>query len=551
MRKNWTNVATFALCLAVSLTACAPARAEEKKPVVTISFAGYDALKTNAGSIGKIVDRPALGDMLDAMIALGTQGQGLPGLDKSKPWGATLYFDPSMKFPVVAFLPVKDVEKFTKIMQPMGIQTEKQDSVYELTIPGKPPIYAVQKGAWASISNEKEDLDFASDAPEKSLGDLPSRYLIAVKLSVKNIPEETIDLFASQIIGLASLGGGDVDNLTKQINETKIQLKQLDDVTFGIKIDEKKNSFVLDIDVKAKAGTDAAKTIALTKPGKTAFSGLLLPEATATLNWVGEITPEQAEKAKKQLDEAKEQAVKQLKESEELGSHEKLASELLGDLFDIIKDVFDSKKSDGGFALMLDESTLAGVGGIGGIDGAKLEKLVTRIVDLAKIGDEEIVKEFKLKAETYEGFTIHHVGITLPEEEMTPFVGPQLDLYFGIDGKKQCYFSFGKEASAKLKAAIDKSKKDGPKEILPSQLQVSITKVLKFAGAVNEDEMDKKVIGAISKVLASTGGKDHVLLTSNCVNGGLLVHIEVEEGVIKAIGAMSQIQQGGMAEEDE
>ena len=62
----------------------------ESKPIAVIAASSYDNLVSDINFIGSLADRPQLGQMLEGSIALFTQGKGLAGIDKTKPWGVFL-----------------------------------------------------------------------------------------------------------------------------------------------------------------------------------------------------------------------------------------------------------------------------------------------------------------------------------------------------------------------------------------------------------------------------------------------------------------------------
>ena len=60
------------------------------KSMVVVSISGYDELKADVGFLGEIVGKPDLAESVDKILDMFTQGQGLAGLDKSKPWGVAV-----------------------------------------------------------------------------------------------------------------------------------------------------------------------------------------------------------------------------------------------------------------------------------------------------------------------------------------------------------------------------------------------------------------------------------------------------------------------------
>ncbi len=80
------NILLSMLAVTLLVGTVSQCSADEMKPVVTVSFAGYDRLFADLDTIGRIGGSPDLGKGLQMMIQLTTQGKGLAGLDTKQPW---------------------------------------------------------------------------------------------------------------------------------------------------------------------------------------------------------------------------------------------------------------------------------------------------------------------------------------------------------------------------------------------------------------------------------------------------------------------------------
>ena len=81
----------------------------EAKPVLCVSFAGYDKLMANIGAVGQLSGNPDMGKQMEMMLTMMTQGKGLAGLDR-QPWGAAVMTNGSGPFAIFGFLPVNRPE---------------------------------------------------------------------------------------------------------------------------------------------------------------------------------------------------------------------------------------------------------------------------------------------------------------------------------------------------------------------------------------------------------------------------------------------------------
>ena len=62
-----------------------PGLTHETKPIAAVAVKSYDELVSNIKFVGGLADKPELGSEFEGLIAMGTQGKGLAGIDKSRP----------------------------------------------------------------------------------------------------------------------------------------------------------------------------------------------------------------------------------------------------------------------------------------------------------------------------------------------------------------------------------------------------------------------------------------------------------------------------------
>ena len=115
-------------CLAAGRFRSGSARfaADDLKPVVTVSFAGYDEVLANIETIGKLGGKPDLAKGLEGMLAIITQGKGLSGLDKKAPWGMVVHLSEQGQPAGFGFLPVSDLKQLMDIADELARRREHQ-----------------------------------------------------------------------------------------------------------------------------------------------------------------------------------------------------------------------------------------------------------------------------------------------------------------------------------------------------------------------------------------------------------------------------------------
>jgi hypothetical protein len=526
----------------------------EMKPLVTVSFSGYDKLFANIGMIGKLGGNPDLGKNLDMMLKMMTQGKGLAGLDTKQPWGAVLLTNGQEALVGYGFLPVTDLKQLMELAKanPQLAAAIKEDGgVYEIQT-GGPALFATQKGKWAVFAKDKEGLGKAPADPLKLFGDLPAKYDLAVRATVKNLPqtlrEQYIALVQAGIeAGMQKMPGESDDDFAVRSNVAKQAMQQmttavneLDEVLLGWNVDQSTSSTYIDLEAIAQKGTKLADQFAQMKPGKTNFAGFLSPKAAVSGIWTGTLSDADVAQAKIALADARKRTVKEL-ENQGLSEDEvKLAAQLLGDMFDVLQKTVESKQVDGGLMLMLDPAALTLVAGGTIADGVKLEKVAKQLVEEIKKSDPEAAKSIKLNAETYQGIRFHTFSMPTPDKAMVPFVGDTLDVVVGIADDK-VLVAVGRDAAKTLKQVIDGSKAAAGKEVPPMRLTVAATPIAKFAAKAAEEDSVKAMAAMVVGVLEKAGGKDHVTITATPIAKGIRVRLEVEQGLLKLLGSM-----GGM-----
>ncbi len=98
---------TFLSAMAIALLLGARANAQdEMKPLIVVSLSNYQEMIDDLDFVGQVSGTPDMGKGLEGLLSLVTQGQGLVGLDKKKPWGLAASTD-GVSFQILGFLPIQ------------------------------------------------------------------------------------------------------------------------------------------------------------------------------------------------------------------------------------------------------------------------------------------------------------------------------------------------------------------------------------------------------------------------------------------------------------
>ncbi len=551
MNKPLRNLTTIALMLAIgSLVFEHRATAAERKPALTIAFAGYGQLIKDLKALDQLSGHTKLAAQAEAAIELQTSGKGLAGLDKSRPWGVLVSLGDDNQPIVEGYLPATDVKKLLASVPALGeAPAANAKGDYEVPM-GDKTMYIKPKGKWAVFSDNEETLGSAPAEPAPAIAELTSKYLLCVRGSVQNVPEASRDNAIKTVRGMLEFAlamqpaaseeqrAMMAANVKQIFKKLEMLSKQLDTLVIGLGLDESSKSLFLDFEVRAVDGTDLAKKFEGMKDLTTNFAGFVLPGAAMTMLSAAKTEDEDVAEAKATIANYKQNLDKLLEANEQLGDKRELAKKLLGDLLNVAEKTIELKKSDGAMAVVLGDNP-ALVFGAHIAEGKKLAETLKRLKEeLAK--DEPKVNDIvTLNAEEYEGVNFHLAKIPIPDPKAAEIFGETLQVTVGLSDSR-LYFGAGKDPIAVIKKAMDASKESPDKSIDPADIVISAVPIAKFAAKVlgndnPSEEAAKKGFAKAAKLLEKTDGKDHITITVKPIENGAGLRLNVESGVTKAI----------------
>lgn len=534
------------LALGLMLTGAGRLKADDLKPIVVVSLPSYDSIKADVAFVGEIADMPELSKQFDMAASMINGGQGIKGLDKTKPIGVAVMYDGAQPS-FVAFIGATDLKALLGSLPPqMPLQVaDKGDGTFEITNPLSPQyvVTAEKRGNWALLTNDKELLKSVPADPTTLLGGLDKDYAAAVRINVQNIPEQSRTMFTSLMkLGMQSqmqqkpgeddsdfqLRKSSTDAIEKQIEEA---INDLDHFTLGFAIDTEAKSVHLDAAVTFVAGSKLAKTMAEKSNIKSDFAGFLLHDAAVNMNFAQKLTGSDKEQLNQMLKTARSKATAQIENDPNLSDEatQKAAKELAGQLFDIGEAAVKSGKMDGGAALVLESKKLTFAAGGYLPNGEEVEKTFKKFVELGQA--EPNFPPVKFDVEKYKDVHFDMMSIPINDEQAKQVFGETLDVYLGV-GEHSAYVALGKGSIDLLKKIIDKSAGAEGESLPPFQLNFALTPIFEFINAV---QPANPAATAIAQELAASGGKDHVKVYAKMIENGATYRFEAEEGVLRAV----------------
>jgi hypothetical protein len=217
------------------------------------------------------------------------------------------------------------------------------------------------------------------------------------------------------------------------------------------------------------------------------------------------------------------------------------AKDVINELLDVADETIKAAKSDGGAVLVLKPGTLALAAGGFVADGQKIAAALKKLAKLGQSKDPNF-PDVNFDAETYQGVTLHTADIPLrtSQEEIRRVLGDPMSVVIGT-GAESAYVAFGQDAAGLLKSVLDGSGQSADSQLPPAELKLSLTPVLEFAAAAD----DNPGLQAALAALKDHDGSDDISLRIVPIEDGCRVRLQFEDGVLKAIGGAVQARNRG------
>ncbi len=517
--------------------------AGEAKPVAVVAFAGYDELMKDLNFIGELGDQKGASDMIDQFVQMFTQGKGLAGFDKAKPIGAIVQTDGQMPSGALC-LPVSDVNALLDVAKGFGVTvTDMGDGVSQIKTPQGAGAFMKKSDGWAMLSMAPMMFEGLPEDPATMLAPLVKEYDVAAKVLMKNLPEA----YRQQAIDAMSQGAqartpkeSDEEYAERQkafeaqLAQMKEFINDLDNFTVGIKIDNDKQNAVLDFAYTALPGTKLAKQIAANSKVTTNFAGFSKPEAAMNVTFASATSGADVTQIQQMIETARAKGIAAIDKTSKIEEGSKAnAKEALEDFLAAFQKTLEGGVTDGGASLELGDNSMSLVAGAFVADSQKVLDGIKKYAELETTD----LPEVELDAETVGDVKFHNVTYKIPadNEKAKKLLTENGEMIVGV-GKNAVYFAIGADPVAAVKAAIAASAKSPKKAIMPFEMTIGLTQAFEFAKSV-ADEDKKPLIENLADAVSSAGaGSDHIRLVGEPIENGIRTRLELQEGVLKAIG---------------
>jgi hypothetical protein len=553
-RSRW--IVGLVLGLVTAIVA-RPAISQEfyEKPAVVVSVAKIDRLMKDIGFLTGAAGTPELGG-----LALLLAGDYLQGLNLEQPIGVLLTMqggEPSG----LGFLPITDFEAVKdQIAQSAGELRDDGDGVWELQL--QRSLYLKQKEGWLFFSNSAANLARLPADPVKLLDGLDTQYEIAVQVRVQNIPGELRELALSEMRasferGLADQAANALGDLTpeqRQLQEAQGRqmlesfaksVEQMDHVTLGWGVDREAGTIFLDLGLVPTANSELSAQVKAYQETKSAFAGILPADAAMTAQLTMTLGPQEIAQALATLEVARKAAMEQIAQDQELPNDDtrEAARSILNGLIDLFVATFKEGKLDTATGLILQPQAVQLVAGARVADGRAVEAQAQKLLELArKLDDNSNLDAIQLNADKHRDFNLHTLNLPIPENESDArrVLGDKISVALAT-GDKALYLVVGPNSLEGVKGLIDRAAETGEVVAVPAKLHMSMVPLIEFALAMEQ----RPSLETFTKALKQKSDKDGAAILIRTSEKGFQYRIEVEEGVLRLIGAAQRIQNDG------
>lgn len=537
----WGRMAALtALALAALPLAQAAA---QTKPVAVVALS---SVEETLADIGYVTRAAGAEDAGRTAILLGNAFTN--GLDKKRPMG--MYVVQSAgEFQGVAFIPVTDIKiVFETFKEQIGEPKDVGDGILEVGT--AQTAFVKEVDGWAFVAQDKDHLAKLPKDPAAVLGELPTKYNVAVKILSQNFDPQLKKLAIDEMKAGFERGldasDSDVDPEVAEaigqqiINDVEHLINDSDELLIGLAIDAESKKTYIDLSLTAVEGSNLAKQMASIQDTKTAFGGFLTDDAAVTLGMTSRLTPQDIQRIQQMLKQVRQEAMNEIDNDPDLAADKRdEAKAVVGKFIGVLDQTVSAGRIDAGAALVLEPKSIAFASGGLVADGKALDEAVKDLVELAK--DEPEFPQVKLNAAQHGGVTFHRLTAPIPEdeEEARELFGENIDIVLGTSDKS-VYLAFGNECESLLKKLIDASSQQAQQNVPPFQFNLALLPILKFAQSVD----DNPALPALVELLEQAGN-DRVSLTARAIPRGAQYRLEIQEGVLQVIGAAGKQFSGG------
>ncbi|MGN6134699.1 MAG: hypothetical protein ACTHOU_09365, partial [Aureliella sp.] len=414
-------------------------------------------------------------------------------------------------------------------------------------------IYAKDTGKWLMLSQQEEDFANAPADPGALLGDLPTRYDLAARINVQALPPQLREMAVNQMkagferslaeqndqspeekAAAEEVGKSTIQQLERLLNETE-------QVLFGWNATAASQKLQIDLGAQFTEGSELAGQIGKLQNLTSDYTGLLIQGAAVTLRSTALIAESDKAISKNNLRNLYSQVEKQIDDNGSMPAENKDAlKKFAKGIISVLEKTIDTGKLDGGGAIALNDNKVRAVFGAMVADGMQVEQQVKDLV--ASLGNGPNVPKFQFNYAKHQNVNLHKVSIPVKSDDptVTKVFGSELNIVLGT-GEKSLFISLDPSGDTVIRAALDRLASTKNVKVTPGEFIVEVGQVLTFAQALSPNP----ILESAAQMVQQSEGKDKIRVLNSLVPRGMVYQVQVDEGVLKGVGAAVQTSQGG------
>ncbi len=538
--------------------------ATQTKTIAVAALSGYDNLLKDVGYVGGLIGMPKSDQMVEGMLKMFTQGEGLVGVDKTRPWGIVLRTS-GMDFSPIVCLPVTDLDALLALGPKAGVMVEDMgDGVMSLAMQDQ-TLFVKSQGDWAFAAQSAALLEDLPEDPAELLNSLVKNYDLGIRLMAQNIPDMYKQMAVAQLEQGLQAGleqnpdetdqqfAARQEMAQSQVDSIKQMIEGLNEAVIGLAINPPGGGAVLDVMTDAVPGSKFADQMAMYTPSPSRFSGFLDKSAAMSIASAyqipAEVLPRVTADFQQQMNSARSMMSEAIEQEENLPNDEvkETIQSALDDLFSSIEAMVASGKVDMVGHVHMRLGAFSVLAAMDTPEPQRIDAALKKLAALAE--DDPNFPGIVWGAETVDGVTMHTFSAPVTEQEAQGVVGDTLHIAVGI-GPDAVYFSLGPDHVAALQKALAASAANPSIKVKPMQLTIALEQLMDFSARVAEAQGEDATVPMMMAAMLGGSDQNHVHLTAQGVPNGLKYQLKIEEGVLKALGAaaaqaQAQAQQGG------
>lgn len=509
----------------VSLSLCTAVLAAEPKPAIVISLASADQLLADAAYLTAAVERPDTG-RLATLVAR----PYLNGIDRTRPAGAYITFDGDEPR-VVGFAAVKDI---TLVIATLKDQLGDAQAVGDdgWSFPG---LFLKQQGEWTFAAMEEAHVKDLPKDPLALIGGLEKQYSVAARVVPAQIPDSLKKVFLDSFNtsfkeAREATGTSNPAELMMQsymIDAMSMMVTDTQEVLLGWKIDAKGKQTALDFHIDATPDTALAKRLAITLPPHPALHGFDLPGAAMFIRRTNAMSPDEQKMIRTLMETARTEGEK-LNDDPTIPADERAKRKARAEAALPLLEIMGSAKYlDQAIVGFVEEDGVSGVVGMSLAADSDWRKLVSNLVEQAKMDDNGTKFEVVYDAAKVGDVALHRITVESEDDAVVNFFGAPQQYTIGT-APGRVYIAAGKEGENRLKQVLT-AKNTGEKEEV-YLVRIAAKPFVRLAS----ERFHQPIAEALLEKLDDQN--DKLLIVSSAEKNRLSVKTTVDEGVLRAIG---------------